>query len=79
MTNFAARSKGVSLGNYMKLIVDWVVGPMSAMNGVGMGWSQEETDDFVKRCHVALHNPSFHSYMYVYIWTGQKPGEPVVG
>ena len=78
MTNFAVCSKGVSLGNYMKLIVDWVVGPMSAMNGVGMGWSPEETDDFFKRCHVALHNPSFQSYMYVYIWMGQKPEQPAV-
>ncbi|KAK1828018.1 S-adenosyl-L-methionine-dependent methyltransferase [Podospora conica] len=62
-----------SLGEVMKYIVDWAVPPMCALNAQGMGWSEEETQEFVQKCHDALYDSSYHSYMYVYVWMGYKP------
>ena len=61
----------------MKYIVSWAIPPMCAVSAQGMGWSEEETDEFVKKCHVALDDPSYHAYMYVYFWMGHKPEDPV--
>lgn len=77
VTDMTAHRKYQSLGEYMKYAIDWVIPPMCAVNAPGMGWSEEKTHEFVLKCHEALHDSSYHAYMYVYVWTGQRPDDPL--